>query len=83
VSLIRKDALVIVAAEMFNRRNEREKKYEVRRLERVDGIWTALDVVMLNELQRTRTDLLVTRAAYNVGLTEAYFSRRTLEQGAP
>jgi hypothetical protein len=83
VSLIRKDALVIVAAEMFNRRNEREKKYEVRRLERVDGIWTALDVVMLNELQRTRTDLLVTRAAYNVGLTEADFSRRTLEQGAP
>ena len=82
VSLVRKDNFVVVAAEVFDRRNEREKKYEVRRLEPIDGIWTAMEVVMMNELQRTRTELVVTGARYNTGLSEADFSRRVLEQGA-
>jgi hypothetical protein len=81
VSLVRKDSFVVMSADVFNRRNEREKRYEVRRLEQVDGIWTALDVVMRNELQRTRTELVVTSARYNSGLTESAFTRRELEQG--
>jgi hypothetical protein len=80
VSVVRKDNFVVVAAEMFNKRDEREKRYEVRRLERIEGIWTALDVVMTNELHATRTEMLVNSARYNVGLTEADFSRRVLEQ---
>jgi hypothetical protein len=79
VSLVRKDNFVVVAAEIFNRRNEREKRYDVRRLERVSGVWTATDVVMVNELQRTRTELVVRKAEYNVGLTENDFTRRVLE----
>jgi hypothetical protein len=82
VSLVRKDNFVVVSAEVFNRRNEREKKYDVRRLEQVDGIWTAMDVVMVNELQRTRTELVVQQVRYNTGLSEADFTRRMLEQGA-
>jgi hypothetical protein len=82
VSLVRRDNFVVVRAEIFNRRDERQKLYEVRRLEPVDGIWTATDVVMVNELDRTRTELIVERAEYNVGLTEAQFSRRELERGA-
>ena len=81
VSLVRKDNLVVVAATIYNRRNEREKRYDVRRLEQIGGIWTATAVVMTNELQRTRTELVVTKAQYNIGLTEANFSRRALEQG--
>lgn len=81
VSLVRKDNFVIVHAEIFNRRSEREKTYDVRRLERVEGIWTAMDVVMVNELEKTRTELAVAKAGYNVGLTEADFSRRELGQG--
>jgi hypothetical protein len=82
VSLVRKDTFVVVSSEVFNRRNEREKKYDVRRLEQIGGIWTAMDVVMANELQRTRTELVVTQARYNLGLSERDFSRRVLEQGA-
>jgi hypothetical protein len=82
VSLVTKDNFIVVSAEIFNRRNEREKKYDVRRLDRIDGIWTATDLVMVNESLRTRTELTVTRARYNVGLTEADFTRRVLEQGA-
>ena len=81
VSLVRKDNFVVVGADIFNRRNEREKRYDVRRLEQSNGIWTASDVVMVNELQRTRTEMVVTRAQYNVGLSENDFTRRVLEQG--
>jgi hypothetical protein len=81
VSLVLKDNFVVVSAEIFNRRNEREKKYEVRRLEPASGIWTAMDVLMSNELQRTRTELVVTEARYNIGLSEDDFTRRVLEQG--
>lgn len=80
VSTVLKDTFVIVAADVFNRRNEREKQLQVRRLERVDGVWTAMDVVMTNGLQKTRTELVVKSAKYNVGLSEADFSRRALEQ---
>jgi Outer membrane lipoprotein-sorting protein len=80
ISLVRKDNFVVVAADVFNRRGEREKRYEVGRLEQIGGIWTAMDVVMSNDLQKTRTELAVTSAKYNVGLSEADFSRRVLEQ---
>jgi hypothetical protein len=82
VSTVLKDTFVVVAGDVFNRRNEREKQYQVRRLERIDGVWTAMDVVMTNELQKTRTELIVKSANYNVGLREADFSRRALEQEA-
>lgn len=82
VSLVRKDNFVVVAADIFNRRNQREKRYDVRRLEQVEGVWTAMDVLMSNELQRTRTELIVANARYNVGLTDAAFTRRALEQDA-
>jgi hypothetical protein len=81
LSLVRKDAFVIVEAQVFNRRGEREKQYTVARLDRPGGIWTVMDATMANEATRTRTTLVVTEARYNTGLTEAAFSRRELEQG--
>lgn len=80
ISLVRKDTFVVVRAEIYNRRSERQKTYEVRRLERIEGVWTAMDAVMGDELQKTRTELTVTSADYNVGLTERDLSRQALEQ---
>lgn len=82
VSLVLKDLSVVVAAENYNRRDEVAKQFEVRSLEQVSGIWTALELVMHNLRDRTSTELRVTKAEYNVGLEEADFSRRALEQGA-
>jgi hypothetical protein len=82
VSLVRKDNFVVVRAEIFNRRNEREKEYRVLRLEQIKGIWTAMSVVMTNELDHTRTEMTTTSVDYNVGLKESDFSRRELERGA-
>lgn len=80
VSLVRKDNFVVVSADIHNRRGEHEKRYEVRDLRQVEGIWTAMALSMVNDLQRTRTELVVTSARYNVGLTESGFTRRELEQ---
>jgi Outer membrane lipoprotein-sorting protein len=70
----------VVGAEIFNRRDERQKTYTVRKLERVEGIWTVLDSTMADDLSDTRTDLAIEKIDYNVGLTEADFSRRVLER---
>jgi hypothetical protein len=82
VSLVLKDALVVVHAEVYNRRNERQKVYSVRKLDLVEGIWTVLDSEMVNASEKTSTALAVEQADYNVGLKEADFSRRELERGA-
>lgn len=81
-SLVRKDAFVVVGAEVFDRRGEREKVYTVSRVERPSGVWTVMDATMANEATRTRTTLVVSGARYGVGLSEDAFSRRALEAGA-
>ena len=82
VSLVLKDSFLVAGADIYNRRNERQKAYTVRRIELVEKIWTVMDSEMSNALEKTRTELTVERADYNVGLGEADFSRRELERGA-
>ncbi len=71
---------MVVAADVFNRRNEKQKVYTVRRLEQVQSIWTVMDSEMTNALEKTRTELVVEKTDYNVGLKEPDFSRRELER---
>ena len=82
VSLIRKDILIAVQAEIFNRRNEKQKTFEATRVEKVDGFWTVMAMTMADALEGTRTDLLVEKAEYDVGLKATDFSRVQLERGA-
>ena len=82
VSLVLKDSFVVVQAEVYNRRNEKQKVYTVKRLQQSQGIWTVMDSVMTNDLDRTRTELTIDKVAYNTGLTEDAFSRRELEGAA-
>jgi hypothetical protein len=82
VSLVLKDTFVVVHADVYNRRNEKQKTYTVKRLEAVQGIWTVMQSSMTNDLDKTRTDLQIEKIEYNIGLKEDAFSRRVLE-GAP
>ncbi len=82
VSTVLRASFVVVQADVYNRRNERQKVYAVRRLERIEGIWTVMDSEMSNAMEKTRTELLVEKADYNVGLKETDFTRRELERGA-
>ena len=82
VSIVRKDNFIVVHADTYNPRNERAKVFDVTRLDRVDGIWTVLSMVVVNERDKTRTELDTSSIRYNVGLTEKDFTRRQLEQDA-
>jgi hypothetical protein len=82
VSTVLKDTFVVVAADIYNRRNEKQKIYSARRLEQVEGIWTVMDAEISNTLEKTRTELLIEKMDYNVGVKEADFARRELERGA-
>ena len=82
MSTIRKDNFVVVAAEVYNRRGERAKAYTASKLAQIQGIWTVMASSMANEIERTRTELLVTEARYDTELAEKDFSRRELENGA-
>jgi len=79
VSLVLKDSFVVVQADVYNRRNEKQKIYAVNRLQQVQGIWTVYESIMTNDLDKTRTELAVEKIAYNTGLTDEAFSRRELE----
>src|SRR4051812_1274384 len=79
VSLVLKDAFFVVQADIYNKRNEKQKVYSVRKLEQVEGVWTAMDAEMTNAIEQSRTELTVESAHYNVGLKESDFSRRELE----
>ena len=81
VSTVLKDSFIVVAADIYNRRNEKQKVYTVRRLEQIEGIWTATDAAMTNAIEKSRTELTIEQADYNVGLKDADFTRRELERG--
>ena len=82
VSLVLKDRFIVVESDIFNRRDERVKRFDVRKMDRVDGIWTVLEMTMANERDKTRTELSTSAIRYNVGLSEQDFTRRELEAGA-
>ena len=81
VSVVLKDSFLVVQADIYNRRNEKQKVYTVNRIEQLEKIWTVMSSVMSNAMEKSRTELEVEAADYNVGLKEADFSRRGLERG--
>ena len=81
VSTVLKDTFVVVSAEIYNRRDEKQKVYTVHRLEQVEGIWTAMNAEMTDALQKSRTELDIVSTDYNVGIDESAFTRRELEHG--
>ncbi len=80
ISLVLKESFLIAHADIFNKRDEKQKVYAVRRLQQVGGIWTAMDIEMTNALEKSRTELTIESIDYNVGLKESDFSRRELER---
>lgn len=80
VSTILKDLFVVVRAEIFNRRGELAKRFDARQLEQTGGVWDPRELVMVNEREKTRTELVVEAVEYNVGLSPEVFSRRELER---
>jgi len=80
VSWVEQESFVIRRGQIFDRSKERAKDYRAERVEKVDGIWTALSITMENVKQGTRTVLTTTRVEYNRGIPESVFTRQNLER---
>jgi hypothetical protein len=82
LSHVRKDNFVVVHAEIFNKRNELQKLFDAIRVEQVSSYWTVIELKMSDSLERTRTELVLEKVEYNIGLKSDDFSRRELERGS-
>jgi hypothetical protein len=80
VSLVRRDNFVVVQADIYNRRNEIQKTFAAGRVERLGPYWTAMTMSMSDLQSRTKTELVVDRADYDIGLGVDAFTRRELER---
>lgn len=80
VSTVRKDIFVVVRAEIYNKRGEVQKQFEAARVEKTGKYWTVMAMTMRDLGQKTRSELAVTKAEYDLGLGDEAFSRRELEK---
>ena len=80
VSTIRKDNFVVIHAEIFSKRDELQKVFEASRVEKVGKYWTVMAMTMKDLGQKTRTEMLVEKAEYDIGLGDDAFTRRELEK---
>jgi len=84
VVFVRKDNHVIVRAKSWLKKGGRNKYLDVKRLEEIDGIWTATEMHMTLKKGKTtlhKTVILSDNVRYNQEMDEDQFSVRQLEKG--
>lgn len=80
VSTIRKDNFVVIHADIYGKRGDVQKVFDAPRVEKTGKYWTVMAMTMTDVGQKTRTELLVEKAEYDIGLTDDAFTRRELEK---
>ena len=65
--------------EYFDKKEKLIKKYRVVKLEKVQNIWTEMEVVMEDLKRKHRTVLKIDKIVYNSGLDDKIFRRQYLE----
>ena len=86
VSYVRKDNYVVIRAVNWVKEGNKLKYMEVKKLEQIDEIWTAVERQMTTKkAKRTlhKTVMIFDNVKYNQDLNEGLFSVRQLEKGVP
>ena len=78
-SWIAKDIYVPLFVEYYSKKEKPIKQYNVAKLEKIQGIWTEIEVVMIDLNRKHRTLIKVKDIKYNSNLTDDSFTRRNLE----
>ena len=84
IVFVRKDNYVVIRAVSWVKKGKRLKYFEVKKLEKIDGIWTPTEMHMTTKKGKTtihKTVLLVHDVRYNQKLDDDLFSVRRLEKG--
>ena len=85
ILFVRQDCHVVVRAIHFVKEGKKQKYLDITKLEKIDGIWTALEMQITTKKgkqTRHRTIIQYADVQYNKGLTENLFTVRQMEKGA-
>ncbi len=80
INWVDKKSLVVVRTEFYNQRNELAKIFNVSKLGKKSGIWTALETRMEDLRERHITLMKIKEVNYNQGLSDEIFTLRKLEE---
>ena len=74
VSWIVKESLMPVKGEFYDKQNRLVKTFVAKRLEKIDGIWTAMETEMYDLTKEHRTRLKILELRYNRGVADRVFT---------
>ncbi len=80
-SWIRKDCLIALKVEYYDRQGELHRELNMSDITQVDGIWIAKMMHMVNVQTNTQTIIMVENPEYNVPMDETSFTVANLERG--
>jgi hypothetical protein len=84
IFFVRQDNDVVIRSKNWVKKGSREKYFDVRQLERIDGIWVATEMHMATKKGKRTLHQTVIRASnvrFNQELAESQFTVRQLEKG--
>lgn len=79
VQWIDKDSFIPIRVDFYNKKNKLIKRLSVKQLKKIEGIWTAVDMIMEDFLERHKTRLFLTEVIYNQELNDDIFTVDNLE----
>lgn len=84
VLFVRQDNFVLIRAVHWTHEGEKLKYFDIKRLEKIDGIWTPVELHMTTKQGKTtlhKTVLSFANVKYNQSLDDEAFTVRRLEKG--
>jgi hypothetical protein len=80
VAWIAKDILIPVKVEYYDKQQRLAKRLVVQRLEKIDGIWTAMETEMHDLSKDHRTRMRTLEIRYNKGVSDRVFTEAYLQK---
>ncbi len=81
VQYVRKDSDFTIRVDYWDQAGRELKHLHIVEMKQIQGIWTALKIVMENVQSRHKTILEASEQRYNSGLKERMFTQRMLKRG--
>lgn len=79
-SWVIKDLNVPIKVDYYDKKNRLFKEYRVTNLKNIQGVWTEMEVSMVDVLSGHRTIMSNGEVVYNSGLSDDLFTERSLER---
>src|SRR4030043_896397 len=78
VSWVVKEIYVPIKVEFYDKKGQMAKRYVVEKLQKIDGIWTEMELVMHDLKNNHETKLKVKETRYNKGISGQVFTTKYL-----